>query len=306
MRIVLIGGSGFIGSNLLNMLIKEEHELIVYDILEPSIKSDKYLYIKGSINEEEKIQKLLKQKDCVIHLASTSVPKSSNNDIYLDASSNLLPTIKLLEICERKRVSKIIFASSGGSIYGLPRYLPIDEKHDENPNSSYGINKLAIEKYLRLISNRSGINVVILRISNPYGIGQKPFKGQGVISTFIASVLLGKTIEVWGNGDAIRDYLYIDDLIQAFRASITYNGKETVFNIGSGKGTNINEILNMIKKNIKKNINIKYIKESEVEVKTNILNCKKAEDILKWKANIPLECGILKMIKSWDGVRFRI
>lgn len=301
MRIILIGGSGFIGNNLSVQLLEQGYKVIVYDVRKTILpNSNKFKFIEGKIEETEKLFSIIKEGDCVIHLASTSVPNNSNRNFYLDTYNNILPMLDLLQICIEKKVGKIIFPSSGGSVYGIPNYVPIDELHKTEPNSSYGIQKLAIENYMRLVNKLHNIQTICLRISNPYGPGQRPFMGQGVIATFLASVLLEKPIEIWGDGSAVRDYIYIDDLCMAFKQAIEYVGDERIFNVGSGVGNSIEDILLIIEKVTNKTIIKLYRNESEVEVMRNILDCNKALNEFAWKATINLEEGILKMLESWD------
>lgn len=304
MRVVIVGGAGFIGKNLSIQLVNQGYEVVIIDrpgnafekkALELGIK-----YIDGDYITGNGLKEGIQEDDCVIHLVSTSVPNSSNQDIYIDAQDNILPAIRLLDICKQKKVRKVIFASSGGTVYGIPQFLPIDEFHVTNPTSAYGIHKLTVEKYLLLYKELFELNVCILRIANPYGPGQIPFRGQGVVATFLASVLLNKEIQVWGDGNSVRDYIYIDDLGKAFIKAIEYSGNEVVFNIGSGIGISVKEILEIIDCNINAAVNVKYIPAKIVDVKSNILKCEKASKILNWRVNTDIREGVQKMIESWD------
>lgn len=304
MRVVIVGGAGFIGKNLSIQLVNQGYEVVIIDrpgndfeekALELGIKYIDCDYITGNSLKES-----IQEDDCVIHLVSTSVPNSSNQDIYIDAQNNILPAIRLLDICKQKKVRKVIYASSGGTVYGIPQFLPIDELHVTNPTSAYGIHKLTVEKYMLLYKELFELNVCILRIANPYGPGQIPFRGQGVVATFLASVLLNKEIQVWGDGNSVRDYIYIDDLGKAFIKAIEYSGNEVVFNIGSGIGISVKEILEIIDCNINAVVNVKYIPAKIVDVKSNILKCEKASKILNWRVNTDIKEGVQKMIESWD------
>lgn len=304
MRIVLIGGSGFIGKNLALKLSDLNYDVLIYDRQEPQFYnidiSNKIVYCKGDLSSQDVLEDVLKEDDIVIHLISTSFPNNSNINIYLDAKSNILTGIMLIETCVKRKINKIIFASSGGAIYGPVQSIPIDEHHELNPISSYGIHKLVIEKYLDLAHKLYGINTISLRIANPYGPGQQPFKGQGFISTALASVILNKKVQVWGDGNAIRDYIYIEDVCEAFCKAIEYDGEYSVFNIGSGIGHSINEILENIKGIYNGEINIEYVNQTSAEVGKNILDCSRAAKILNWKSKIDFKYGIQMMFKTWD------
>jgi UDP-glucose 4-epimerase len=305
MRIILLGGAGFIGSNLALALKKLGYDVNIFDqsnevkqkmFLEKGIRFYEGNYITG-----ENIEKVIQKNDIVLHLVSTSVPKMSNTDLMTDARNNILPSINLIKICAEKGVKKIIFSSSGGTIYGVPEYLPINEKHKTDPTSAYGVHKLSIEKYMQLANELYGLPVNIMRISNPYGPGQVPFRGQGVIPTFIASMILNKKIQIWGDGNSVRDYIYIDDLVNAIIALIQSNVDMDIFNIGSGVGVNVKSILDTIEKRLGIKANIEYIDDFISDVKSNILDCSKIYHTLNWRTNITLDEGIDKMINAWDG-----
>ena len=168
---------------------------------------------------------VLPQMDMVFHLVSTTVPKTSNDDPAFDVMSNVVETIYLLEQCAKGKVKKIVFVSSGGAVYGTPAALPVPEDSPEKPESSYGITKLAIEKYLELFHRLYGLNYVILRPSNPYGERQNPDGDQGVIAVFLGKIAKGQAIDIWGDGSNVKDYVYIGDLIDgiykaAFRDTV--------------------------------------------------------------------------------------
>lgn len=300
MRVVVIGGNGFIGKNLVNYLCKLNYEIIVYDKRKIEEENVDISYIQGDLSDITLLKKIINCEDVIIHLGCTSVPHNSNLCLEGDIENNLLTTSRLLTVCKEKLVRKVIYASSGGSIYGVPSYLPIDEKHPTNPISVYGIHKLTIEKYLAILNRETNIQTISLRIGNPYGTGQKAFTGQGVIPTFLASALQGKTIEVWGNGLAVRDYLYITDLCEVISRCIRYDGKEQIFNIGSGQGTDIKMIIKTIEDVMGIQLNPIYKEAYEVEVNNNILNCNKAKNELQWTSSIELEEGIKMMLANWD------
>lgn len=303
MRIVLIGGAGFIGTNIALSLKKQGYDVLVLDreeanqtrLTKHGIAFQTCDYLSG-----QNIEDTLERGDCVVHLASTSLPNLSNQNIYKDAQENILASIQLFESCVKRKVSKIIYSSSGGQVYGIPESVPLNEHHATNPTSAYGIHKLAVEKYLLLFSKLYGIDSLILRIANPYGPGQLPFRGQGVVATFIASAYLGKEVEIWGDGRAIRDYIYITDLTEAFVKAICYQGKEQIFNIGSGIGTSVLDILNAVETATGKEIVRTFIKAKTSDVSVNVLDCNKAYEELHWKQHISLSDGIKQMTQYWN------
>ncbi|MBR3834613.1 MAG: NAD-dependent epimerase/dehydratase family protein [Lachnospiraceae bacterium] len=301
MRVVLLGGSGFIGTNVALGLKNNGYEVVVLDRVPAAVFESAGIdfvacdYVSGT-----GIEDVIREGDCVIHLVSTSLPNMSNQNILGDAENNLIPSIKLFDVCIKNKASKIIYASSGGQVYGIPEQTPIDENHPTNPQSAYGIHKLAVEKYLMLYSKLYDIKVNIMRISNPYGPGQQPFRGQGVISTFIASSYMDKTVEIWGDGKAVRDYIYIDDLVDAFVKTVDYAGCEQVFNVGSGEGSSVLDILTSVENATCKTITRQFIEAKSADVNINVLNCDKAQKELGWRAKISLDIGVEKMTKYWN------
>lgn len=309
MRVVVIGGSGFIGTNVAIQLKREGHEVVVLDRIPAAdrvFEQNQIAFAEGDYISGKNIRETVQEGDCVIHLVSTSQPNQSNRNILKDAEDNLLPSLRLFDICVERKAAKLIYASSGGQVYGIPVYTPIDEQHPTDPQSAYGIHKLAVEKYLQLYARLYGLGVQILRISNPYGPGQQPFRGQGVIATFIASAYLKQEVEIWGSGKAVRDYIYIDDLVAAFGRAVAYQGAEQVFNIGSGAGTSVLDILTCVEQVTGITIPKRYMDAKSSDVNTNILNCKKAAQELSWQPVVGLKEGIRRMTDHWspDTSRF--
>lgn len=299
MRVVLLGGSGFIGSNLVEYLIRKKHtNIIVYDIV-PSCNL-KVKYIKGSIHDIERLEKVIAEHDCVICLSGAGFPNQDKKDIYSDVEKNVLPILKVIQMCMEKKVERFIFSSSGGSVYGVPTTVPINEKHETCPISSYGICKLMIERYLEVYSRLYEGKVIILRVANPYGKYQKPFIGQGIIATYLASAFLNNTVEIWGDGTALRDYVWIEDVVDAFEKAIFYQGSSQIFNIGSGVGYSINDIIGIIERVTNKKMKLISKAATVAEVGKNILDCKLVEEEMNWKAKVDIEDGIKRMCDMWN------
>lgn len=307
MKVVIVGGAGFIGRNILKRFINAGMDVCVYDRYQPDGKNDNFFkgipYICGDLSGQEGLLKVISRGDTVIHLLSTSYPNNSNINIYQDAYENILPGVMLAEICVKKEAGRLIFASSGGAVYGQPCYVPVDENHPLNPVSSYGIHKLAVEKYLKLVYKLYGMRTVSLRISNPYGAWQRPFSGQGFIATALACVKMGRTVEIWGDGSAVRDYVYIGDVADAFYKALFYDGDYSVFNIGSGTGKSVNDILDEIQKAEGKSIKKEYYPKTSAEVGKNILDCSRAKKYLGWDSATELHEGLREMSAMWDSTR---
>lgn len=303
MKIIILGGGGFIGSNIADSLLSEGHEIVVFErestlpyrAFDPN---EKLTWVCGDFTNHSQISEVLKDADLVIHLISTTLPNNSNDNPYLDADTNLMGTLSLLDAMISNDVKSIIFASSGGTVYGIPKYLPIDENHPTQPIVSYGITKLAIENYLLLYKRLHQLEVKIMRISNPYGIGQLKFKNHGVITHFLKNIIDKKEIEIWGDGNIIRDYLYIDDLSKAVSQLIKYQGPHSIFNISSGHGVSLNDLITAIESICSEKAKVSYKPSRVSDVDKNILENNLARLELNWQPQNTLKDGISKLLKK--------
>ncbi len=248
-NILLLGGFGFIGSNLIEALLKSNlYNIIVFEFKGVTSKfSDRVSVFYGDFNNEEDLAELFENYkiDIVVHLVSTTVPATSNDNIEYDINSNLIGTIRLLNIMVQHNVLKIVFLSSGGTIYGEISEPKVSEEHPTHPISSHGIVKLSIEKYLYLYHKLHNLDYLILRVSNPYGPHHSSDK-QGVINVFIRKILRNEKIVVWGDGSIVRDFIYVKDLANIISRFLELNLYSQIINVGSGKGYSINQILEYI------------------------------------------------------------
>jgi UDP-glucose 4-epimerase len=198
----------------------------------------------------------------------------------------------------------VIFASSGGTVYGRPQSVPIDEQHPTNPVSAYGVGKLAIEKFLHLYDVLHGLSYRVLRMSNVYGEGQSPFRGQGAVAVFSYRALQGLPIEIWGDGTVIRDYVHVDDVSRAFLALMNHEGNSRIFNIGSGEGLSLNALLDKLEAVLATRIERRYLGSRKFDVPANVLNVALARDELHWQAEIPLDQGLRQVVRWMAGQNF--
>jgi UDP-glucose 4-epimerase len=202
-------------------------------------------YLVGGLDDVALLDQALAGVDLVFHLASSTVPSSANADPAYDVSSNLLGALALIAAMQRCGVRRIVFFSSGGTVYGTPERLPVDESHALNPISSYGVVKVAIEGYLRMYQHLGVIDPLILRPSNPYGPRQSVSGIQGAIATFLGKAYHGGTANIWGDGTVVRDYIYIDDLL-ALVLEAAFSDFRGVLNAGSGEGCSLNTLCSLI------------------------------------------------------------
>jgi len=271
-KVLILGGFGFIRTNLTEELINRgEYEIYIFEainaiIQNPDLLKKTKVYYDDFHNIED-FEVIFKEQliDTVIHLINTNNPSSSNTNIIFDIKSNLINTINLLNIMLKYNCKNIVFLSSGGTIYGVSKERNNKKEADlKNPISSYGIVKLTIEKYLHLYNNLYGLNYLILRPSNPYGEYHYSQK-QGIINVILKKVLNKETVEIWGDGSVVRDFIYVKDLVKIIVELIENKIKNDIFNIGSGKGYSINDIIEIIQK-VMGNFKLEYKDARKVDV----------------------------------------
>lgn len=306
----MLGGGGFIGSHLVRSLLVSGYSVRVFDLKNFSRKNieeyiDEIEIIEGDFSNPVDIKLALDDVDFVYHLISTTIPSNSVLNPSYDIESNVIPTLKLLQYCTEVKVEKIVFVSSGGTIYGIPNTIPIPESHPCNPISSYGIAKRTIESYFKLYNKLWGLNVCIFRLSNPYGENQNPKGAQGVIPVFSYKSLHNETIEVWGDGTVIRDYIYIADVTEALVKALVTETPELIYNLGSGKGVSLNEILLLLKQNYNQDICIKYLPGRNFDVPSNVLDINLLKYRFDWKPSIDLNIGINRVYEYLSNVKLK-
>lgn len=293
MKALVLGGNGFIGSHVVDELLFKGHIVRVFDR-----EMEKYRsplpgvdYRTASFDDITALTEALEGVDIVFHLISTTVPSTSNSDPVYDVQSNLVGTIHLLNLMRDTNVSRIVYLSSGGTVYGIPECSPIPVSLPLRPICSYGIVKVAIENYLHMYQYLYGLEPVILRASNPYGERQGPAGGQGVISAFIGKILSGEPIEVWGDGSVVRDFIYVTDLAKLC-VQAGHSSHSGIFNAGSGNGYSINEILKVIGEISNLPIKPQYLPGRAFDVPTVVLDIASAKETFDWSPRISLPDGL--------------
>ncbi len=299
MRITICGGGGFIGSSIAERLLLDGHTLRIFERprVEPYRKFASHELVEwmtGDLLSMSDMAAAIHGSDVIIHLVSTTLPKSSNDDPIYDVQSNLVATLQMLNAMVAQKVPRIIFISSGGTVYGTPMYLPIDESHPTEPQVSYGIVKLAIEKYLLLYERLHGIKAIILRVANPYGERQRIETAQGAVGIFMHHALTGQPIEIWGDGSVTRDYLYINDVAEAFSKAASYAGEKSVFNVGAGHGTSLNELVDLLEEVLGTRIVRRYLPGRPFDVPASVLSNTLAAEEMGWKPQVLLKDGLTR------------
>ncbi|OGI07755.1 MAG: hypothetical protein A2Y40_09290 [Candidatus Margulisbacteria bacterium GWF2_35_9] len=301
-RILLLGGSGFIGSNLMESLAKNNIHIINYDKVQPKITDKTVLKhittIIGDFHDLENIESIFStyKIDIVIHLVSTIIPGTPFELLTQDISINLDPTVKLIDIMNKHNVNKIVFFSSGGTVYGRNNVQFNNESSPTKPINFYGWLKLSIEHYIQMCHEYYGLNYLIIRPSNPYGKYQNTHGDQGLIAVTIGKALRKEPIEIWGNGQNIRDYIAIDDLVIAVGKLINKDDWDHIYNIGSGIGTSVNAIMQHIQNSFGNKLQIKYLQERRVDILENVLDCSKLNKAIHWEPKIDIKTGIQQFV----------
>lgn len=287
-NILVLGGMGFIGRNLVEELSNDpKNNLIIFDHLtqagdafRPGVK-----FYAGDFTKEEDLRKVFQENkiEVVFHLVSTTIPSNSNDNMVFDIESNLVSTLRLLDLMKDFSVPKIVFLSSGGTVYGSPEDLKPDyafkETQSLNPICSHAIVKIAIEKYLFLYQHLYGINYLVLRLSNPYGLHHSSSK-QGLINVVLRNILKGETVTVWGDGKTARDYIYVKDFAKLVRKLLEKNVNNETINIGSGTSHSINEVLSVIEK-VTGKFKVEYQEARNFDLPKVVLNTDKLKTLVK-------------------------
>jgi UDP-glucose 4-epimerase len=304
-RCLVLGGSGFIGSHLVEVLLDSGLHVRVFSRSSSlparlAAVGNRIECLSGDFYNAQSLASAVRGCDHVYHLIATTVPTTSNQNMIFDADSNLIGTLRLLEICVRENVKQIIFPSSGGTVYGKTESQPTPESHATEPLCSYGIVKLAIEKYLELFRIRHGLDYTVLRISNCYG-PRLPVNGeQGVVGAFLDRLRGEEPITLWGEGAITRDYVYVTDVALALRAALGQRSPFRVFNIGTGIGTSLLSLVEMMECATGCRFRILKQEARDVGVPMNILDATRAKKYLSWEARTPLEQGL---VNTWKWIQ---
>lgn len=296
---MVTGGAGFIGSHIVDRYINEGNEVIIIDDLSTGKKENinpqaRFHHIDIRDKGMEAIFEKERPEIVNHHAAQMDVRRSTENPAF-DADVNIIGTINLLENSVKYGVKRFIFASSGGAIYGEQKDFPAGEEHQQFPLSPYGVSKLAGEKYIHYYSKNFGLRYISLRYSNVYGPRQNPEGEAGVVAIFIGRLLKGKEPVINGDGEQTRDYVYVDNVVEA-NISATRSETEGSFNIGTGIETSVNKILSNLIDITKVDIKGIHGPPKKGEQRISVLDCSKAIKSLGWKPKVTLEDGLRRTV----------
>lgn len=298
LSVLVIGGAGYIGRHLVPDLIATGRRVSVLGRkVAPNYElPEGVTYISGDFGQRELLGNLLDSHQEVIHLAYSTVPNTSFENPFADLLQNLPPTVQLFsEVADRGR--KLVLISSGGTIYGEAIKLPIREDHSTKPISPYGVTKLTLENYAHLYGVTHGLKFVCIRPANAYGVGQRPFVGQGFIATAMASAMRGQPIKIFGQSGTIRDYLYVSDLAAGIVSALEEGCLSETYNLGSRVGLSNMDVIKAITplmEEIGHEVKVEHLPERTFDVKANVLDSTKLQEHTGWKPQIEFGDGLLR------------
>lgn len=303
-QVVIFGGTGFIGSAVVRHCLRAGYDITVMvrpgghpEYLAPF--HDAITVLPGDFTVKADIRHALTDATDVITLVGSTVPATAVNDPAHELFATVLPYVQFLDVAVECRVQRVVLASSGGAIYGEPRQLPIPEEHPLNPITPYGIAKATIERYCTFFEHQRGLDTRILRLANPYGPGQRVDAGQGLVGMAFRHLREEKPVAVFGDGSISRDFVFIEDVADAFVRALAYHGSERIFNVGSGVAMELREILALIEDVAGRAIKRTMLPARRFDVRMNALDCTRARDCLGWQPVTPLREGLER---TWDAL----
>jgi UDP-glucose 4-epimerase len=300
MKILVTGGAGFIGSHIVDGMLDEGHQVSVVDNLSTGREENlnrRASFTRADIREAEQVERLFRDGrfDVLCHHAAQMDVRRSVADPVEDASINLLGFLTLMEACLRHGVRRVIFASSGGAIYGEQDFFPADENHPTRPISPYGVAKLATEQYLFYYGSVHGIESIALRYANVYGPRQNPQGEAGVVAIFTHRMLRGEQPLINGDGKQTRDYVYVQDVVRANLLGLKFPGSG-VFNVGTGRETDVNTLFRQLRLHTGSTCKEIHGEAKKGEQLRSVLDAGAIARALSWKPDVPLEEGLRRTV----------
>jgi len=306
MKVLVTGGAGFIASHLVDRLIADGHSVAIVDDLSTGFRENinpKATFYEIDIRNQALSEVFEKERpDIVDHHAAQMAVIKSVEEPQFDADVNIGGSINVILNCLKYNVKKIVYISTGGAVYGEPQYLPVDEAHPVNPISQYGISKHTVEHYLFLYNLTDGLKYTVLRYPNVYGPRQYPYGEAGVTAIFSAKMLKGETPTIFGDGEQLRDYVYVDDIVEANILAMTNPATDNqILNIGSGRGDSVNEIFRIIKEATGFAGEPIYAPARKGEVYKIYISAEKARRVMGWRPKVSFEEGLKRLVEYQRG-----
>ncbi len=308
MKILVTGGAGFIASHLVDRLIAEGHRVVVVDNLSAGRRENvnpKALFYEVDICDAASLEEVFRKETPEVvdhHAAHVNVRKSVEMPAY-DANINILGSLNLCELSKKYRVKKFVYISTGGAVYGEPKVLPVNETCPIEPLSQYGVSKHTVEHYLSIFYKLYGLNFTILRYPNVYGPRQSPHGEAGVVAIFSELILQNIRPTIFGDGSKTRDYLYVDDIINANTIVLNNLGIGEIYNLGWGREISDLEVFHTVRRALSSDIEPIFSKKRPGEIDHISLDSSKATKELKWKPEVSFEEGIKRAVQYYKNLR---
>ena len=300
-NIVLLGGSGFIGRKLAVELSKHHHVVVLDLVTCNEFSGNQNIeFHPFNFTAPDQDMSVCRDADIVVHLISTLFPEDGTDRLAADIDKNVLSTIRLLDAMKTSP-AELVFISSGGTVYGEGSAIPSLETDALSALCTYSLIKIMIEETIKLYGHQHGMNYKIIRLSNPYGYNPNTERTQGAIPIFVHRILNGDPITIWGNGQNTRDYIYLDDAIDAILQVINASPMQEIFNVGSGISYSTMEIIHQIEQHIGDHppVNVTFSQSRACDVADNSLDVHKMKEVLNWSATHSLEDGIKQVIQEF-------
>ncbi len=299
--VLLLGGTGFLGTALAQRLVKEQWEVCIVGrrLINKAIPG--VVIHQASLDDAGMLRELLPHYRTVVHLASTTTPGSSVHSPVREAEENILPTLRLLEVLANFEPIRLFYVSSGGTLYGNPIALPVIEDQSLWPLSNYGVGKVAIEGFLRVYGGQHNKQVTILRPSNVYGPKQPLCEGFGVIRTMLEHVRQGNAMEFWGDGETVRDFLFVEDWVEACWRLLALEAPVGIYNIGAGEGCSLNSLRAVVERVTGRELRVRWQSARWMDVRGIVLDSTRLRTTTGWMPQVMLEDGIRQMWNWLEG-----
>ncbi len=301
-RVLVVGAAGFMGQHVLRQLQASGAEIVALDRAPLPGEFDALDQVIGSVSDSTLIASAAMGCSAVIYLAANSLPGTGNLNLASEVHDHVEITVKAAEIAAAQGVGRFVFCSSGGTVYGYASDAPLREDMPTQPINAYGVSKLTIEHYLRLISRSQAMRTVSLRISNPYGEGQRAARNQGFIAAAMQHAMTGKPMPIWGDGSVQRDFIHVTDVAQAIVAACTPAELPPVINIGAGQATSLLQALSAIEVALGKPVPVEFEPGRAVDVARNVLDIGLAAQALGWQPQVSLKDGLRRTALWWQAL----
>ncbi|ABC24602.1 NAD-dependent epimerase [Rhodospirillum rubrum] len=294
---LILGGCGFIGRHVALALARRGESVVVADVAAPPAElANVPVTFRQVVPGQTDWQALTEDCDVIHHYAWSTIPQTANDDPIRDLDDNVRTTLGLLDVLRHQGKKRLIFASSGGTVYGRLKRIPAEEHHSLAPITAYGASKACVELYLGFYRAHHGMDCRVARISNPFGAGQDARrKQQGAASAFLFKALAGEEITIWGDGSVIRDYIHIADLTRGLialsDASLADHHDLPIYNLGSGVGISLNEIVETLRNRLGLTATVNYLPSRNFDIPASILDIRKSKDLLEWSPQMSFAEG---------------